>query len=245
MRGVFGPDSGYRSLPEGERKSQQNLQLFTQVGLTERFEVDLQTVFTRNQRTTSAASAESSGIGDSYLFLRWLAFAEGPRSPCLTLMFQAKAPTGKYQSADPAKLGTDLRGAPTGGGPYEHSYGLNLTKRVKPFQLHADTLLALPIETTLDGVRTDYGDYFLYDFGVEWFLPKGLNILAEFNGTSQRDRADDGARIDDSGLKSFTLSTGVGWSGKRFQTLLAYQRTLLGKNVDAVDGLALGLQVSY
>lgn len=63
-----------------------------------------------------------------------------------------KVPTGKYEHADPNKLGTDLMGATSGGGSFDHGDGILLTKKIKPIILHFDTIYSFPLERKL--IRT-------------------------------------------------------------------------------------------
>ena len=142
-------------------------------------------------------------------------------------MAQLKIPTGKYQHADPNKLGADLMGAASGGGSWDPGFGFNLTKRFKPFVFHADAIYSFPQKVMVDGVKTVYGEYLNYDFGAEYFLPKGFNFMLEANGFLQGD------------IRYFTVAPGVGWSCDKIQILLSYQRIAIGTNTDANDSAVL------
>jgi len=146
-------------------------------------------------------------------------------------------PTGKYQKADKSKLGTDLMGATSGGGSYDHGYGFILTKRIKPFVFHADAIWNFPVLTRVDGVKTQYASYANYDLGLEYFFYKGFNLMLELNGFVQGDRRESGNYIPDSNLNSLTIAPGIGWSCKEVQMLLAYQRALAGTNTDVNDSI--------
>lgn len=234
-RGTFNSEGHYDSLPKGDEKYQYQEQLFMQYGLTERWEIAGQIVYQQNFAKEGNLKAHSKGFGDSYLFLRYCAMEEQKMLPHITGIFQLKIPTGKYQKADPNKLGTDLMGT----GSYDHGYGINLTKRLKPFIIHADTIYSFPLERKVDGIKTKYGSYLNYDFGVEYFLPKGFNLMLEFNGFLQGDKKEDGKKIPDSDINYFIVALGIGWSNEKIQTLLAYQRTLTGTNTDANDSIVL------
>lgn len=126
-----------------------------------------------------------------------------------------------------------------GSGSYDTGYGIILTKRIKPFILHLDAIYSFPNKVRVDGVKTEYGNYFNYDFGLEYFLPGGVNLMLEFNGFLQDDKRQGGEIIPDSDVSSFAVSPGVGWSNDKIQMLLAYQRTLAGVNTDAGEGVVL------
>jgi hypothetical protein len=238
-RGTFNSEGHYDSLGKGSSKYQYQQQLFMQYGLTDRLEIDGQLLYQQNFIKEGDLKAHSRGFGDSYLFLRYCAIEEQGMIPHITGLFQLKFPTGKYQNADADKLGTDLMGATSGGGSYDHGYGINLTKKLKPFIIHADAIYNFPLEKRINRVKTRYGNYLNYDFGVEYFLPKGFNLMLEFNGFLQSEKKQDGEKIPLSTVRYLTVSPGIGWSNEKIQTLLAYQRTIAGTNTDANDSVVL------
>lgn len=236
-RGTFNAKNHYDSLPDGDGKYQFQEQLFLQYGLSGRLEIDAQATYMQNYIKQGEAKAHSHGFGDSYLFLRYCALEEESWLPHSTLVSQLKLPTGKYQKADPDRLGTDLMGAASGGGSYDLGIGLNMTKKHKPFVFHADTLYSFPQERKIDGVKTENGRYLNYDFGIEYFFAGSFNLMLECNGFAQADKRRDGERMPSSDIASFTVAPGIGWSNDVIQALIAYQRTLTGTNTDANDSV--------
>jgi hypothetical protein len=236
-RGSFNDDGSYKSYINKDKKSQYQEQLLLQYGITDRLQVDGQGVYQQNLKEVNGQNAESTGFGDSYLTLHYRFLEDKLYMPQVAGFFQLKIPTGKFQKADEGKLGTDLMGAITGGGSYEHSYGVTLTKKMKPFVFYADAIYNFPIARSVNDVNTKYGFYTNYDASVEYFLPKGFSLMLEINGLWQGDRRGNGALVPGSDQYSLVLGTGIGWSCKRVQTLLAYQRTLAGTNVDVNDSL--------
>ena len=226
-RGSFNSDGHYNSLPKGDKKYQYQEQLFMQYGITDRLEIDGQAVYQENYIKQGGSKAHANGLGDSYLFMRYCALEEKGWLPHLSGLAQLKIPTGKYQHADPNKLGADLMGAASGGGSWDPGFGFNLTKRFKPFVFHADAIYSFPQKVMVDGVKTVYGEYLNYDFGAEYFLPKGFNFMLEANGFLQGD------------IRYFTVAPGVGWSCDKIQILLSYQRIAIGTNTDANDSAVL------
>ena len=235
--GTFNSNSHYGSLPADDRKFQFQEQLFVQYGLSERLEIDAQAVYQENYATQSDRKARTNGFGDSYLFLRYCALEEERWLPHLTGIFQLKAPTGKYQKADPDKLGTDLMGASSGGGSYDLGAGINLSKKLKPFVTHADFIYSVPQERKIDTVKTGYGRYLNYDFGIEYFMAAGFNLSFELNGFLQADKEQSGEKTPATDVMYLNLSPGIGWSSEKIQMLLGYQRTLTGTNTDANDSV--------
>jgi hypothetical protein len=206
-----------------------------QYGLTDKLELDGQFVYQENYAKNDSGKAHSNGFGDSYLFLRYCPFEEKKWLPHVTGLIQVKMPTGRYQHLDFNKLGTDSMGT----GSWDPGFGLNLTKKIKPFMIHADFIYSLPQPVNIDGVRTRYANYLNLDAGVEYFLPKGINLMFEANGFLQKDMQQDGQKIVSTAVNYLTLSPGIGWSCDKMQLLLAYQRVVLGTNTDANDSVVL------
>lgn len=234
-RGSFNAEGRYNSMSGDDRKYQFQEQFFMQYGLADNLEIDALGIYQENFAKQNNNKAHTNGPGDSYLFLRYCAIEDKGLSPHATGVFQLKLPTGKYQNADADKLGTDLMGAASGGGSYDLGYGIILSKKIKPFVLHADAIYSFPQKRKVDGVKTEYGRYLNYDFGAEYFFAEGFNLMLELNGFSQQDKKQDSLRIPASDIHYFNVSSGIGWSNNRIQTLLAYQRTLAGTNTDAND----------
>jgi hypothetical protein len=231
-RGIFDSDSGYHSLG-GDKQYQFMEQLFAMFGITDHLELDGQIEIQENYIEQDGEKANSTGIGDSFLWLRYCVVSEKESTPHITGLVQLKLPTGKYENGDITKLGADL----TGSGSYDLGPGLILTKSFGKLVLHADASYSFPFETDIDGVDIRYGNYLNYDLGIEYFLPKGFNILFEINGLVQDDSKEDGEKISDSDIYFVTAGTGIGWSNEKIQTLLAYQRIIAGKNNDANDSV--------
>jgi len=244
-RGTFNEKGHYNPLDNGNRKYQYQEQLFVQYGITDELEVNGQIVYQENYIKNGDGKAHSSGFGDSYLFMRYCLAEETDRAPYITALFQVKAPTGKYEHADADKLGTDLMGATSGGGSWDQGFGFILTRKIKPFIFHADAIYSLPQKVRVDGINTHYADYLNYDFGLEYFLSRGLNIMFEANGFLQGDKREDGAKISTSDIKYFMVVPGIGWSNNKIQALLTYQRVITGTNIDANDAIVLTCVYSF
>jgi len=244
-RGAFNEKGHYNPLDNGNRKYQYQEQLFAQYGITDKLEIDGQVVYQENYVKNQDQKAHSNGFGDSYLFMRYCLHKEEGRSPDICGIFQAKVPTGKYEHANIDKLGTDLMGATSGGGSWDQGLGLIFTKKVKPFMFHADTVYSFPQKVRINGVKTRYANYLNYDFGLEYFLHRGLNLMLEANGFLQGDKKEDGAKVSASDINYLTIAPGIGWSNDKFQTLLTYQRVVKGKNIDANDSIVLTLVYTF
>lgn len=240
-RGSFNDNGHYEGFSNGDKKSAFQQQIFSQYGLTDKWEIDAQMVYQENYATVNGVKAHDRGLGDSYLFTRYELVEERSWMPELTGLLQLKIPTGRYQHLDGDKNETDKMGT----GSWDPGVGVNLTKKFKPFIVHADAVMSFPQHVQVDGVRTQYGNYLNYDAAVEYFLPKGFNVMLEANGLYQGNTKQDALKDPASDVRNLTLSPGIGWSNDRIQTLIAYQRTLSGRNADANDSFVATLVYTF
>lgn len=238
-RGVFNSKNGYNSYPDGDKKYQWQEMLYLRYGLTQRIEIDTINNYWENYVKQADLKAHANGFGDSNVYLRYWALDENKWIPCTALIFCTKIPSGKYQHADPNKLGTDLMADDTAPGAWENGAGIILTKRVKPFIFHIDVIYNYPYKVKVDEVKTLYGKYLECDLAAEYFLPKGFSFMLELNGLLQGQKEEAGYKVSKSQQRAFMISPGIGWANKSIQMLLAYQRELLGKNNDASDSVVI------
>jgi hypothetical protein len=220
-RGFFNDSGDYEALPEGDHSNFFQEQLLLQYGLNDSWELAGQVFYQQSYVKQGPLEASANGVGDSLLFLRYCISEEKDALPHIAAMAQLKVPTGKYQNADPALLGADIIGA----GSWDPGIGINLTKKYRPFMLHGDAIYSVPQEAEIDGARTTYAQYLNYDLALEYFLPRGVNLMFEANGFASSDSS------------YITLVPAIGWSNETLQTLLGYQRVLSGTNSDANDSV--------
>ena len=234
-RGEFDEKGHYSPLPKGDMEYQFQEQLLVHYGIIDSLEIAAQTVYQETYIKQGGATAHTNGFGDSNLFLRYCAVEEKKWLPHVTALLQLKMPTGKYQHEASEKLGGDLMGT----GSWDPGFGLMVTKKLRPFIFHADATYSFPQRVRIDGIKTWYANYLNCDLAVEYFLPKGFNLMMEANAFFQGDIKEDGVRIPNSNVKYLKISPALGWSCDKFQILLGYQRVVMGTNTDANDSVAL------
>ncbi len=233
-RGSFNDDGHYDRYANGDKKSLFQEQIFAQYGITDKWEIDAQTVYQESYVDQGGVKAHANGIGDSFLFTRYELVEEKGWIPEMTGLLQLKVPTGKYQHGDSDKpVDPNIMGT----GSWDPAVGINVTKTFRPFMAHADAIMNFPQHVQVDGIKTQYANYVNYDAAVEYFLPKGFNLLLEANGLYQGNKKQDGLKDPASDVRSLTVVPGIGWSNDRIQTLLGYQRTVSGRNTDANDSV--------
>ncbi|MDO8536606.1 MAG: transporter [Candidatus Omnitrophota bacterium] len=236
-RGAFDGEGGYNSLPGKDYKYHQVIQLYTQYGLADRTEINCQPSWDMHNIRQGGNSAEAAGFGDFLMNARYCGIDESAWCPRVTGLFQVKLPTGKYQNADPDKLGGDIIGT----GSTDYTYGLSFTKGAYPIRtlFHLDLLLTnAPSPVRIDGVKTGFSDTYIVNGAFEWIFYKKMNLMGELLWQTQGDKKLDGNWTADTSKSSLILSMGIGYSEKDWQMLVGYQRTLLGENVDANDTIA-------
>lgn len=234
-RGEFDSKGHYNPLPKGDQEYQFQEQLLVHYGIIDSLEVAAQTVYQENYIKQGGASAHTNVFGDSNLFLRYCPLEEKEWLPTITGLLQLKMPTGKYQHEASEKLGGDLMGT----GSWDPGFGVMVTKKLKPFIFHADVTYSFPQRVRINGVKTWYANYLNCDLAVEYFLPKGFNLMMEANAFFQGDIKEDGITTPNSNAKYLKISPAIGWSCDKFQILLGYQRVVMGTNTDANDSVAL------
>lgn len=234
-RGIFDGDGRYNSLPSGDYKYHQVIQLYTQYGVTEKIEVNAQPSWDMHNIKYDDRSAETAGFGDFLMNVRYCGIDESAWCPRITGLFQVKFPTGKYEEADEDKLGGDILGT----GSTDYTYGFSFTKGIKPVVWHLDLLYTnIPSPVKIDGIKIVYDDIYTVNGAFEWIFYKKLNLLGELLWQAQGDSKWDGNYMPSTSKSSLILSIGIGYSEKYWQMLVGYQRTLLGENVDANDIIA-------
>ncbi len=240
-KGYFFGQGDYFDWPDGIKYRQKQQLLFIQYGLSDRWEAAVQMAYQQNYAREQndddeeLDEATSSGLADTYLFARYCAIEETESIPHVTWLLQLKLPTGKYQHGEADKYGTDIMGT----GSYDPGIGVVLTKKIKPVMVHFDFLYSRPSKVTVDDISTRYANYVNYDFGVEYFLPKGFNLMLEFNGFKQGETEWNGVFAIDTNSEYMLMAPGIGWSNEKIQTLIAWQRTLSGTNIDKNNTLVL------
>jgi hypothetical protein len=238
--GDFDNDGRYADIPGGESEYQMQQALFIQYGILDKLEIDAWVQFQESWIKEAGKNGQGNGMNDSYLWLRYQFLDDKGWVPCVTAFIQLRLPTGKYQNANSTRLGADI----TGTGSFDPGFGINLSKKLKPFMIHADVIPGFPLETKVDGKKTQYGMYLNYDLGAECFFPYGLNLMAEMNGYWQAASKTEDNETAETKNNYLSVCAGFGWSCNKVQTLLAYQRTIAGQNTAVNNGLVFSLVYS-
>jgi hypothetical protein len=239
--GEYDNAGNYGILANGESRKSWQYSLLASYGLSDRMDISAQTGLIWNYKKTGGHSAKSTGLTDSNIALRYVLWAETEKRPNIAGFANFSLPTGKYQDGDDAKLGTDIKGT----GAFVQGYGLLFGKQLEPFVLHADAYYSFPFSTTVNGVKTKYGNYLNYDAAAEYFATKNIHFQLELNGVYRADNTLDGVKTANTGSRSLTIMPAVGYSTGKVQSILGYQRNLCGKNTDAVETMVLTVVFNF
>lgn len=230
-RGSFDDGGAFHSLAANESRWQKVEQILGLYGLTDRDEISLQLTFLELHSSLGRAQATTRNLGDTLLFYRYKFCDDEGGRPCWTGFSQLKIPTGKYQGANPGVLGTDIMGT----GSYDIGLGFNVSKKLRPFLFHFNLYATFPFPTSVDGAQVVYSPYINCNLAAEYFLGRGLSLMAELNGFSQGSRRENSLEAPDTRFSILNLIGGVGWTMGDVKALVGIQRTLAGVNVDAFD----------
>ncbi len=231
IRGSYDSNGSYTALPDDDKATASQLYLYMQYGVTDKLSLAGQLLYIKNFTRQTGIEADSAGLGDSNLYALYCLQEEEKNKPSVTLLAQLKIPTGKFETANPDSLGTDMMGT----GSYDPGLGIILTKNLQPMILYANLICTVPLKATVDQVSTKYGAYWNYDAGMEIFIGHGFNILLEGNGFAQGKTEVEGAAAEDTNISYMIFGPGIGWSNDQVQALIALQTTTSGKNTDAAN----------
>lgn len=205
------------------------LTLFTEYALDDDVAFGAQMALLRNERI----GASSFGLADLALFGRRVLSRETAWGlPESTLLLGVKVPTGNAETHAPL-LGTDVRGS----GRADLTFGIDLTRGIRPVLVHADLLLIHPLPARIGGVDVQHGDILAWAVSVEWpFWPDRLGLMVEANGKHQLTPTIAGTRLSDGHVDEIVFGIGAEiLFTPDLQVLLGYQRTLWGRNVTGFD----------
>jgi hypothetical protein len=225
-----GPSDGLRSAA---------LTLFAEYGFDDDTAFGAQLAAIHNDR----AGASSSGLGELVLFGRRVLFTEKSWGlPEATILMQVKVPTGNAEGTGPLQ-GTDLRGS----GSADLTFGIDLTRGLRPVLVHADLLVTHPLPARVAGVDTHYGDALSWAASVEWpFWLDHLGVMLELSGRHQLTPTLNGVKAAAGHADEIIVGGGVEiLFSPDLQLLVGYQRTIWGRNVGAFDTLIVTLVPSF
>jgi Putative MetA-pathway of phenol degradation len=132
-------------------------------------------VSSSNSESDRARSANFGGFGDMQLAFKYLLMQEGDLKPALSAQGAFTFPTGHHGHLNPDNLGTDQ----LGDGAYAFTLGLNATKYIQPFKLHANLRYGMSTTSRVDEIPVRARDLVRVNLAAEYPLGKGWVALLE------------------------------------------------------------------
>ncbi len=109
-------------------------------------------------------SANSGGLADINLTLKYRLVEETEKLPTITALFATDFPTGKFCNLNPSRLGTDV----TGGAAYVFTSGINISKYIKPFIIYGNVWYSMPASFDDDDGKRYPGDFVTVNVAAEY-----------------------------------------------------------------------------
>ena len=181
--GEFDRDGNVRYLPGGDRDYSWIVPIVPIYGITKELEISGEIPFIYNWKSQSGQSVQEGGLGDAALKLKYRLYEGGEEGwkPSVSMIGRVRFPSGKYERLAPEKLGVDEMGS----GSYMYTLGINAGKWTKKWQVTANLWYNWPQETTVDGVKTRDGNFWLYALTGEYAITEKWSIVLEFYGQEQ------------------------------------------------------------
>jgi hypothetical protein len=129
------------------------------------------------QGPNGETSANSGGLSDVNLTLKYRLVQETETLPTVSAIFSTTFPTGKFKNLNPSALNTDV----LGGGAYVFTPGFNVSKYIKPFIVYGNLWYSMPTSFTDDAGKAYPGDFVIVNLAAEYPITKKWIALIELN----------------------------------------------------------------
>jgi len=200
-------------------------------GLIENLEVFAVIPYAHNWGEEGGTSANSGGLGDVNLTLKYRLVEETVCAPTVTALFATDFPTGKFKDPNPGDLGADL----IGGGSYVFTAGFNVSKYIAPFIVYAN--LWYSMLTSYDDGGPQYpGDFVTVNLAAEYPIVDKWVALLELTSYWSGGRVfGPDTNVPHEALVSVIPAIEY-MATEKFSLALGLNVDLIGKNADATIG---------
>jgi hypothetical protein len=121
------------------------------------------------------SSADSGGLADIDLTLKYRLVEETDKLPTVTALFATDFPTGKFKNLKPSALNTDV----FGGGAYVFTSGFNLSKYIQPFIVYGNVWYSMRTSYTGEDGNQYPGDFLTVNLAAEYPITEKWVALLE------------------------------------------------------------------
>ena len=186
-------------------------------------------------------TANSGGLADINLTLKYRLVEETACLPTLTALFATDFPTGKFKNVNPSALNTDV----IGGGAYVFTTGFNVSKYIKPFIVYGNVWYSMQTSYTDDDGKQYPGDFLTVNLAAEYPITEKWVALLELTSSWG------GGRLfgpkTNSPLESLvSIVPGIEYMATdKFSVALGLNIDLVGRNTDAAITPLLSMAYAF
>jgi hypothetical protein len=201
-------------------------------GLIENMEVFVVLPYVHNWATEGGTSADSGGLGDINLTLKYRLVEETASLPTVTALFATDFPTGKFKNLNANDLDTDA----IGGGAYVFTAGFNVSKYIAPFVVYANLWYSMQTAYKDDEGHQYPGDFVTVNLAAEYPITQkwvGLLELTSHWGGGRLFGPD--TNVPHDALLSVVPAIEY-MATEHFSLALGLNVDLIGQNTDATLG---------
>ncbi|MHC1729498.1 MAG: transporter [Syntrophobacteraceae bacterium] len=186
-------------------------------------------------------SADSGGLGDLNLTLKYRLVEETGTLPTVSALFATDFPTGKFKNLSARALGTDAVGC----GAYVFTAGFNVSKYIAPFIVYGNLWYSMPTGYTDDEGRKYPGDFVTVNLAAEYpITPKWAALLELTTAWGGGRLFGPGANVPHEALVSILPAIEY-MATEKFSIALGVNVDLIGKNTDAAVGPVLSMVYAF
>jgi hypothetical protein len=174
-------------------------------------------------------SANSGGLDDINLTLKYRLVEETACLPTITALFATDFPTGKFKNVNPSALNTDV----IGGGAYVFTPGLNISKYIKPFIIYGNLWYSMQTSFSDDNGKQYPGDFVTVNLAAEYPITGKWVALLELTSSWGGGRLF-GPKTNVPQESLVSIVPGIEYMATdKFSVALGLNIDLAGKNTDA------------
>ena len=186
-------------------------------------------------------SANSGGLGDINLTLKYRLVEETETLPTVTALFATDFPSGKFRHLSPRSLGTDAIGS----GSYIFTPGINISKYVSPLILYGNVWYSMPTSFSDDDGRQYPGDFVTVNMAAEYPMTEKWVALLELTSFWGCGRLF-GPDINVPRESLLSIVPGIEYMATdKFSVAMGLNIDLIGKNTDATIAPLLSMVYAF
>ena len=187
------------------------------------------------------ASANTGGLLDVNLTLKYRVVEETATLPTLTALFSMNFPTGRLINLEPSAFNSDV----IGGGAYVFTPGVNISKYLEPFIVYGNFWYSMQTSFTDNGGKHYPGDFVTVNLAAEYLMTKKWIALLELTSYWGGGRLV-GPKTDSPQASLVSMVPGIEYMAtEKVSVALGLKIDLVGKNTDAAITPLLSMMYTF